>query len=186
MKFIQGDALEVLSRWSDRVDAVHTSPPCQKYTHGNVANDTSDYPDLISAHRAALTELGLPWVMENVPRAPLLNPLVLCGTQFGMTTVDDGTTLHLRRHRHFESNVALTAPKPCNHPRGVQWAGAYGGARRDKVEARTVRKGGYVPPSRDVLSRLLGGTDWMSEHGMFQCVPPAFTEHIGKQLLRAA
>lgn len=124
--------------------------------------------------------------MENVPKAPLRRDLVLCGTMFGLTaTDDDGTPLHLRRHRVFESNVPLVAPGSCVHPRGVQWAGVYGGARKDKVEARKVRKGGYVPPSEHVQSALLGGVPWMTGKGRRECIPPVYAEHIGGQLLAA-
>lgn len=176
------DTFDVIAELAPQADALHSGLPCQKYTHGNAANDTSDLPDLITPCRAAFQATGLPWVIENVPRAPLVNPMTLCGTMFGLTAVDDDvTTLHLRRHRLFESNVLLTPPGPCVHPRGVQWAGSYGGARRDKHEARQVRKGGYVPP-KPVLERLLG-IDWMSEYGLFQAIPPVYAEHIGRQLL---
>ena len=57
-----------------------------------------------------------------------------------------------------------------------------GGARRDKIEARMVRKGGYVP-SIEVQRELLG-IDWMTQGGMFQILPPAYTEHLGKQLMK--
>lgn len=179
--FVKGDALDVLDRYRDRVDAVHTSPPCQKWSHGNAANDTTGYVDLLTPHRAALKETGLPYVIENGTRAPLVDPLILCGSMFGMTaTDDDGTTLHLRRHRGFESNVLLVPPRPCSHPRGVQWAGSYGGARRDKHEARHVRKGGYVPPVH--VLRLLMQMGWADEHGLFQAIPPTYTRWIGEQL----
>jgi DNA (cytosine-5)-methyltransferase 1 len=130
--------------------------------------------------------------MENVPKAPLRRDLILCGTMFGLTTMDDdGTLLHLDRHRVFESNVPLrlptgarpVSPHRCGPRLGVQWAGVYGGARKDKVEARTVRKGGYVPPSANVQSDLLGGVDWMTGKGRRECIPWAYSEWIGRQLL---
>ncbi len=174
---------DVIARFRHRVVAAHTSPPCQRWTHGNAANDVSHHPDLIAAHRAALTASGLPFTIENVPRAPLLDPVVLCGTMFDLRTVDtDGVELHLQRHRMFETNWGLAQPAH-HHPAGVQWAGSYGGARRDKTEAREVRKGGYVPP-RPVLDRLMG-IDGMSEWGLFQALPPAYTNWIGLELRRA-
>lgn len=60
-------------------------------------------------------------------------------------------------------------------------AGSYGGARRDKVEARMIRKGGYVP-SKAVQQALLE-IDWMTEGGMHQCIPPAYSRWIGQSLL---
>lgn len=82
-----------------------------------------------------------------------------------------------------ESNIPLTAPGPCVHPLGVQWAGVYGGARKDKTEARTVRHGGYVPPDATVQSDLLGGVPWMAAKGRCECIPPAYAAWIGAQLL---
>lgn len=181
-RFIKGDAFAVLDQWRDKVDAVHASPPCQRYSQGTTSTDRRQYPDMVARMRAALTETGLPWVIENVPKAPLVDPLILCGTQFRLRTEDDdGTLLRLKRHRHFESNVRLTSPGLCRHPRGMQWAGAYDGARSDKVAAKDVRKGGYVPRA-EVVARLLG-IDWMTEVGLYQAIPPAYTYWIGHQLI---
>jgi DNA (cytosine-5)-methyltransferase 1 len=180
------DALAFLAGRGHEYDAIHSSFPCQRWT-ANGANPAAErWPDLITPGRELLNATGRPWVMENVPKAPLRPDLILCGTQFDLAAVDtDGTLLHLRRHRVFESNVPLLAPGPCRHPHGVQWAGVYGGARKDKTEAREVRKGGYVPPSASVQSALLGGVPWMTGKGRRECIPPAYSEHIGAQLLDA-
>jgi DNA (cytosine-5)-methyltransferase 1 len=183
---IHGDAVQYIRDYGHLFDVIHASPPCQRYTRGNAANDTTDYPDLIGPTRDACQAAGVPYVIENVAQArdQLVNPFLLCGTMFGLTAVDDdGTILHLQRHRLFESNVFLMTP-PHVHSAGVQWAGAYGGARRDKDEARNIRKGGYVPPNIDVLRALLWiDDDLMNEQGLFECLPPAYTKHIGRQLL---
>jgi DNA (cytosine-5)-methyltransferase 1 len=180
-EFIQADALTFPLVG---FDAFHASPPCQRHSQATAAGAWKNHPDLIPATRDRLAATGLPYVIENVPRAPLVNPLVLCGTMFGLTaTDDDGTELHLKRHRLFESNVPLYARRWCDHPKGVQWAGSYGGARRDKVEARTVRHGGYVPSAR-VQGELLG-IDWMRERELYEAIPPAYTEWVGRQLLAA-
>jgi DNA (cytosine-5)-methyltransferase 1 len=183
--FHAADAIEYAKEHAHEYDAIHASPPCQRYTHGNVAGQqAARHPDLIGPTRDVLAASGLPYVIENVPRSPLIDPLVLCGTMFDLATVDDdGTPLQLRRHRHFESNVRLTAPRPCVHPRGVQWAGSYGGARRDKSEARHVRHGGYVP-SVERQRQLMGGIDWTTVKGMQEAIPPVYTEWIGQQLIR--
>jgi DNA (cytosine-5)-methyltransferase 1 len=182
--FVRRDALEVLtSSWARKFDVIHASPPCQRYTHGNVAGDqASKHPDLVGPVRELLQAGRRPYVIENVPRAPLHDPLVLCGSMFDLTaTDDDGTPLRLERHRLFESDLLLTPPRPCSHDKNVRVAGSYGGARRDKDEARLIRKGGYVP-SADVQRQLLG-IDWMPESSMYLSIPPAYTEHIGAQLL---
>lgn len=181
---VVADALMYLAEHGHRFDAVHASFPCQRWS-ANGANPAADkWPDLIGPGRELLDLLGKPYVLENVPKAPLRRDLILCGTQFGLTAIDtDGTTLHLQRHRVFESNVPLTAPGPCAHPRGVQWAGVYGGARKDKHEARTIRHGGYVPPDAEVQSALLGGVPWMTGRGRRECIPPVYAHWIGGQLL---
>lgn len=180
-------ALEYLRDYGHLFDAIHASFPCQKWS-ANGANPAKDqWPDLITEGREILEDLGnqgIPWVMENVPKAPLRQDLLLCGSMYALTAFDtDGTILHLRRHRVFESNVPLVAPGPCVHPKGVQWAGVYGGARKDKTEARTVRHGGYVPPSAQIQSDLLGGVEWMTGKGRRECIPPAYSYTVGVQLL---
>jgi DNA (cytosine-5)-methyltransferase 1 len=183
---IKTDALEYLAEHGHEYDAIHASFPCQRWSANGANPAASDWPDLITPGRELLNATGRPWVMENVPKAPLRRDLILCGSMFGLTaTDDDGTTLHLRRHRVFESNTPLAAPGPCKHPRGVQWAGVYGGARKDKVEARQVRKGGYVPPDAAVQSRLLGYVPWMTGKGRRECIPPVYAEWIGLQLQAA-
>lgn len=173
-------------------DAIHASFPCQRWSANGANPAAKDWPDLITPGRELLNATGLPWVMENVPKAPLRRDLVLCGQMFRLTAVDtDGTLLHLDRHRVFESNVPLALPAGCDSTSvhrcgqmaGVQWAGVYGGARKDKVEARTVRKGGYVPPDAAVQSALLGGVPWMTGKGRRECIPPVYAEHVGLQLL---
>jgi DNA (cytosine-5)-methyltransferase 1 len=183
-EFHKGDALEFLKEHRNEFAVIHASPPCQRWTQGNAAGDQARrHPDLLTPTRTLLKRYGTPYVIENVYRAPMPEPIILCGTMFDLTAVDDdGTVLHLKRHRKFESSEFLYLPRPCYHPRGVQWAGAYGGARRDKREARDVRRGGYVPPSLDVLQRLIG-IDWADERGLFQAIPPAYTEFIGRQLI---
>lgn len=190
---IQADAIEYVHEHGHEYDAIHGSPPCTGNTQGNswMTDDEKDarYPPQIAAFREAVIATGKPYVIENVTsakaRAQLRDPIMLCGTQFGLTTEDeDGTLLHLRRHRLFESNVLLMPPGPCRHQKNVQWAGAYGGARRNAWEAKNVRRGGYVPKSLAVLRSLLG-VPWMSEEGVFLCIPPVYTEHLGAQLLDA-
>ena len=118
-EFHQADALDVLDDLINpdphpgdtpypHFDAIHASPPCQTY-----ANVTSwrgrqeDHPDLVPATREALNATGLPWVIENVPEAPVRPDLLLCGSQFG---------LKVRRHRAFETSPRLfSLLQPCHH-----------------------------------------------------------------------
>jgi DNA (cytosine-5)-methyltransferase 1 len=182
-EFHTADAIDYAKAHAHQYDVIHASPPCQHASAGTRYRDRTRYPALIEPTRDALAATGKPYVIENVAGSALLNPVLLCGTMFELTAVDDdGTLLHLQRHRLFESNMALTALEH-THPPGVQWAGSYGGARRDKHEARNIRHGGYVP-SIAVQQQLLG-IDWMTQYGMHQSLPPAYTAHIGWQLITA-
>lgn len=188
---ILDDAIRYLYAHGHEYAVRHASPPCTGYSRGTIAlPDRLDrYDRLIAATRAELEDIDGPYVIENVEdaKSELRNPLTLCGFEFNLTAVDDdGTKLYLKRHRLFESNVLLMGAGGCSgHARSTQIAGVYGGARRDRSEARDIRRGGYVPPNPRVLSTLLGDVDWMTEKGMQLSIPPAYTQHLGTQLLEA-
>lgn len=165
--------------------AIAASPPCQAYSITKHSH-SNEHPDLVSPVRWLLQQAGLPYVMENVPGAPLVSPLTLCGAEFNLTAQDaDGRWLHLKRHRLFESNVFLYGNGGCQcsafKRRGFGVGGAYGGGSVDRQHAKEVRRGGYTP-SKPVREALLG-IDWMTQNGLSQSIPPAYTEHIGRQLL---
>jgi hypothetical protein len=65
-------------------------------------------------------------------------------------------------------------------------AGVYGGARRDKWEAKYVRHGGYVPPNLQVLRDLLETPHISTEHELFEAIPPAYTRWVFDQFLSLA
>lgn len=181
-----GDAIAFILEHGHEFDAIHASPTCTGYSRGtaSVPDRLERYDRLIAATRAAIETTGRPYIIENVAdaRPELVNPVLLCGRMFGLEAVDDdGTRLVLDRHRLFESNVLLLAPEHQAHDKAEQVAGSYAGARRDKDEARHVRKGGYVP-SADVQRSLLD-VPWMTERGCQLSIPPAYTTFLGGQLL---
>jgi len=96
--FIQADAMEIGLRFLNPgpfwrpFDAVHASPPCQSYSALSPLT-TKEHPRLVEPVRGMLIESGLPYVIENVVGAPLINPIQLCGSSFG---------LGVWRHRIFE------------------------------------------------------------------------------------
>ena len=197
-ELVIADAATYIREHGHEYDAIHASPPCQWYSRGNAkgrATGNSKWSRTIPEIRDALLSAGRPYVLENVVDAgwDMVNPVTLCGCQFDLSTVDtDGVRIHLKRPRLFETNWGLTARRPCYHAGITQWAGAYGGARRDKDEARYVRKGGYVPPDKSVVMALLGVTAADREgarvaeptwNGLFESLPPAYTEWIGRQFL---
>lgn len=164
--FVQADALEVtLSSF----DVVHASMPCQRWTaygrRRGVVNER--WPDLIGPLRERLVAWGGPYVLENVPGAPLRDPITLCGSMFG---------LDVRRHRLFESNVALTAPACAHHLQTPRFAPA---TNRSNLRS-TVEVGVWRIPLG--VQQAAMGVDWMTREELSQAIPPAYTRHIGRQL----
>jgi DNA (cytosine-5)-methyltransferase 1 len=97
----------------------------------------------------------VPWVIENVPEAPVRPDYLLCGSMFG---------LNVRRHRVFEvswSSAQLTAP--CHHHRDLR-----------PFEHKAERA--YA----DAM-----GCTWMTKEEAREAIPPAYTEHVGGRLLAA-
>lgn len=173
-EFHQADAFDFLAAHWYEFDAIHASPPCQAYSALKSLSDSS-HPQLVVPVRWALQSTGKPYVIENVPGAPLADPVTLCGSMFDLGTVcRDGVYRQLRRHRLFESNVPLST-LTCDHQ--GQAVGVYGLGGGGQM-AR-----GYKGDKKDSLAAM--GTDWMDRKGVSQAIPPAYTEYIGKQLIAA-
>ncbi|MFH2075131.1 MAG: DNA cytosine methyltransferase [Pseudomonadota bacterium] len=170
--FIQGDALKAEF---DDFDAIHASPPCQAHSALRHLYPEKDYECFIDRIRERLVKWGGPYVIENVPGAPLRNPVMLCGSSFG---------LRVRRHRLFESTIPLKA-LPCNHKdqgRPIDVSGT--GGRR--VNRRKNDHGGNTNKPRSIEeARSAIGIDWADRYGISQAIPPAYTEWIGKQMMEA-
>lgn len=177
--------------------AVAGSPPCKLHTAlKHAAKMTAgkwDHINIIEPVRAAMIATGLPYIIENVPLAPLISPLTLCGTEFDLKAVDqDGATRHLRRHRLFESNVALVGNGGCNGcsgrgkgPNAKLIGGVYGGgggAPRARVGRDGKVRGGYQMAAAN--ARELLGVPWMNRDEADQAIPPVYTEWLGRQLMR--
>ena len=167
-EFHQADALAFVREHGHEFDVIHASPPCQRYSAMSSCRDRSVHADLIGETRRSLVDTGRLWVIENVPGAPLVDPIVLCGVMFG---------LKVYRHRLFESPCPLTAPGHVNHPEAVPRAG------------HGVSPGGYISVAGHTgnvrVARLAMGIEWMTGDELSQAIPPAYTEHIGKQLMEA-
>ena len=167
--FVQADALNPPFDLSS-FDAIHASPPCQAFSAMTPAGNS--HPDLIEPVRAMLQASGLPYVIENVPGAPIDATLVLCGTMFGKD---------YQRHRLFESNVLMLNGMACDHSRdcwGVYGLGGEFTGERPGGGSRGKKAG--TERARDLF-----GMPWASRNGVSQCIPPAYTEFIGQQMLVA-
>ena len=171
-EFIQADCLELMKNMDflRSFDVITASPPCQ--THSitqhlrNAQGKSTDKIDLIPQTREALIASGKPYVIENVPGSPLINPIKMCGSAFG---------LKVRRHRLFESNIQLTS-SICNHKEQGKPVGIYG-SMRDEIP-----KGGHTAKSIEQAREAMG-IDWMIWGELVEAIPPVYTETIGKQIL---
>lgn len=85
-EFHQGDALEYVAAHGHEFDAIHASPPCQGYSATRFIRGNA-HSDLVGPTREALQASGKPYVIENVAGAPLLNPVTLVGSMFGLRTM---------------------------------------------------------------------------------------------------
>ena len=172
-EFIQADALEYFRGLIDSGDiemfaAIHSSPPCQAYSMSSQQwrKSGKEYPDLVEPTRKLLIESGKPYIIENVPGAPLINPIVLNGPMFGMK---------LRRRRMFETSFnipffILPSEEKSNFRMG-----------------RPVKEGDVITPvghfSNVGYARRVMGIQWMTGKELSQAIPPAYTEFIGKHLM---
>jgi DNA (cytosine-5)-methyltransferase 1 len=185
------DALHVLGQlghnplaYGRRIGAIHASFPCQKFAQTKTLhNARDDHPDLITPGRELLNATGLPWVMENVPEAPLRDPVWLCGTMFGLRgrTYDWPEEMEVQRHRAFETNWPLKPPGfSCAHRYPV--LGVYGGHVRDRRRRPgSHARGRADPPVK--LAHALMGIDWMTLDELSEAIPPAYTRFVGQQLM---
>lgn len=177
LELIQDDALAVLSdqAFIAGFDVIHTSPPCQRYSVTAARWDRREsHADLVGPVRQRLIASGKPYVIENVVGAPLNDPIVLCGSMFSLGLGDR----ILKRHRLFESNVELWAPP--DDCQGKPAVGVYG---TGGAWTRTAPGGGGVKASGADAAKALG-IDWTDYQPVLaQAIPPAYTEHIGRQLL---
>lgn len=155
------------------IDAIHASPPCQRYTVGRHIHQSGDrHPDLVDITRELLARSGKPYVIENVIGAPLRQSVMLCGLMFG---------LRVLRHRLFESSHLLFVPPHPKHPPGNL---------TNSKSGYSTGSHGYVTVAGNNFARTAGakamGVDWeMTRKELAQAIPPAYTLHVGRQLLNA-
>lgn len=179
-EFHCADAFDFLQEHAHQFNVIHASPPCQAYT--SMRNITKarfgsapNHPRLIDKTRRSLIETSQPYIIENVQGAPLHTQIILCGAALGLK--------HVARHRHFESSILLFAPR-CAHYKEEYTIGVYGnspdGRRVSWPQHRLCR----VANSLEEAQALLG-INWMTWLEIKEAIPPAYTEYIGKQLMRA-
>ena len=169
--YIRGDVLHYLQDldFLRSFDVIHASPPCQ--THSitkhlrNAQGKTTNKIDLIPQTRAALIASGKPYIIENVPGSPLIDPVQLCGSSFG---------LKVRRHRLFESNLPLKG-SVCNHKMQGRPVGVYGSL--NDVIPKGGKTAATIQEARDAIA-----IQWGIWTELVEAIPPVYTEYLGKQI----
>jgi DNA (cytosine-5)-methyltransferase 1 len=173
-EFIQADALTFPL---DGFDAIHASPPCQRYsTMGNrsraLKGDTA--PDYLPPTLARFAAETAPWVVENVAGAKrhMPNAFVLSGGMFG---------LGVHRPRYFVSNVLILSPSRTAPP--INGIGVYGRTHDGRRLFNRKSNGTYRAARSLEEAHEAMGMDWADWYGTKEAIPPAYTEYIGAQLL---
>jgi hypothetical protein len=153
---------------------------CKKNTSLK-AFSAAHHVELIPQTRELLNQIGVPYVIENVVGAAMIDPIMLCGSMFG---------LGVRRHRLFESNLPLQAPK-CDHAGQAAASPGYPTLRYHSGKPIVTMspvvgvygRGQGLGPGEVALWRQAMGIDWMARDEMREAIPPAFTEFLGRQVI---
>jgi DNA (cytosine-5)-methyltransferase 1 len=176
LPFVRADALKLDPGFIASFDAVHASPPCQSYSDLARRNNNADkWPRLIEPIRNLLIRAGVPYIIENVDGAPLINAVLLCGTMFSQ--------LRVLRHRLFEANFVILTPSHRKHPKVHTFdrRKSHFGKTDEWKDFVQVTGGGNctLAAARDAM-----GIDWMTKREINESVPPAYSYFIGRQLIR--
>lgn len=148
-RLIRGESTQsIQGNWFSLSDfaAIHSSPPCQVHSCLAHLATPGKHVDLIPETREALIASGLPYIIENVPGAPLINPTILCGSMFGLGTQCGA---QLRRHRLFETSWFIMHSLQCAHQGSS--IGVFGdhaldsSKERERYRPRTISITGSTP-----------------------------------------
>jgi DNA (cytosine-5)-methyltransferase 1 len=186
-KFLEYDALAVLQGLaSDRhfswlsltdFDAIHASPPCQDWSETRDFGGDHGTGWMLLATLERLRSLDIPWVVENVDGSPVArqadlfgaNGLELCGCMFpelrGL----------LYENRLFQTSFPVRQPRHVKHI----WPQTKMG--RPPVPGECMQVTGHFSGVPEAQRRM--SAPWMSQGGLAQAIPPAYTEYLGTQLL---
>jgi DNA (cytosine-5)-methyltransferase 1 len=175
-RFVQTDALNI--HFIDGYDAIHASPPCQNYCWSTSKHRAKGktYPDLVEPVRKLLVESGKPYVIENVPTAPLQNPTYLEGTMFGLNVI---------RRRCFETNWWLPQPMYIKHRKPIKQLSKIGPMRvlQKSAYCSVAGNGADGWSCRHADWQKAMDINWMTRGEIIQAIPPAYTEYIGRYLM---
>ena len=174
------DAIEFIEKHGREFDVIHASPPCQGYSRSTYQFRMAGkiYPDLVDETRRAMVATGKPYIIENVPSAPIIPDLKLCGEMFGLLVI---------RWRWFEIGGGLFVMQPGkpqikkNMVKNGERVSVFGNGnyRKSKNDKMPIFQKGSV---RLTWSHAMG-IDWMTVLELREAIPPAYTEYIGKMII---
>lgn len=179
-EFIQSDALSITAETIRTFDFVWASPPCQAHTALKTMWNAKLHANLIPATRELLRAAGVPFVIENVPGAPLQHPILLCGTMFGLKTASGPISAELRRHRIFETghDYWLFPHPPCRHR--LRTIGVYGGGHGVSLHRHKKGERSFTAAEQREAMQM----PWATVDELSQAIPPAYAECIGRAALQ--
>jgi DNA (cytosine-5)-methyltransferase 1 len=165
-EFIQMDAMEFIQKYGRDFDGICASPPCQKYSKSTKQwrKAGKEYPDLIEITRKEILKINRPYVLENVPGSPLINPIFLNGYMFDLL---------VHRPRYFECSFYVVQPilqktKPVKMGRKVK-------------DGEIIQPVGHFSGINYAKKQMQ--IDWMTQKELTQAIPPAYTKYIGEFLI---
>jgi DNA (cytosine-5)-methyltransferase 1 len=164
--FIQTNVLELSIDFLKEFDFIWASPPCQAHTLAGTQwrKEGKVYPELIEPTRVMLEKAGRPYVIENVPGAPIKQPIMLCGTMFGLRTY---------RHRLFETNFPVQIPIHMPH------------THKNAKMGRKPKEGEYLQIvghfSGVPLAREIMGLPSLNQYELAQAIPPDYSKYLAEQ-----
>lgn len=185
--FVLADALEVLKdvSYCRKFDAIHASPPCQRYSKSTAVHRSKgkEYPDLISETRQLLDKIGRPYVIENVPSAPIRHDIVLLGHMFGLNVI---------RKRAFELGgwfmLCPLPPKQIGSVYSGDFVSIFGKAGYRKHSTLPI---GWEPKfkQKTILKTwhyAMGIPEGYNfrDTEVSEGIPPAYTKYIGEHLIQ--
>jgi DNA (cytosine-5)-methyltransferase 1 len=174
-EFITRNVLSLPKSYLQEFDFIWASPPCQSFVSSAWRDET---PNLIPPTRYMLEKADVPYVIENVPAAPLFKFITLCGTMF--------PPLRVVRHRRFEFHPDLKINQP-EHIRTSEHPPVFNNFKRTEAKARGLNEwDNFITVAGNnaclgAMSEAMG-IYWMTRPEIAEAVPPRYSKYICNQI----
>lgn len=183
--FVEGDALAPHTLAGlGRFDLVWASPPCQRWSSATLFRpDNRRAPDLLPELRSLLATMREPWVIENVPAAPIEGHVWLRGPSVGLTALERLRKFELGR---WSIPWGVWPPRPA----GSIAEGTVALVKREagipcrRIRAKRAALRPDLPAGRCTREEMLAAMGlppdcrW-TQAQLGEAVPPAYAEWIG-------